>query len=118
VATTADLLAYAEYLKTLRSEVQSAMARGLSEDQAVQAIDLGTHGRKILPSFHDGKVSWATAESNVRCVYRLLLAEKARPGDVEGGKVVREQIKAVTNAEEARVTQEQDNASSSIEGQP
>lgn len=45
---------------------------GLSEDEAVDTIDLSKWDLSVLPSFHDGKLIWATAENNIRWVYLSL----------------------------------------------
>ena len=77
VTTSAELRAYGQYLSDLRERVRLALARGLSED--VTAAELApTLRRSVLPSFHGGHISWATAESNVRCVYQLVSAEQRK----------------------------------------
>ena len=71
VATAADLNRYADYLQTLSDSVAQARASGLTEDQAVSTIDLSKWGLSKLPSSHEGKLCWATAEMNIRWVYQI-----------------------------------------------
>lgn len=71
VATAADLIRYADYLQSLYDSVAEARKQGLSEDQAVAKIDLSKWNLSRLPSYHGGTLSWATAEMNVRWVYRI-----------------------------------------------
>ncbi|HKU36714.1 MAG TPA: MBL fold metallo-hydrolase [Polyangiales bacterium] len=73
LASTEDLARYAQYLRELRDRVAGCIARGESEDHAVASIELPK--RRVLPSFHDRRVSWATRETNIRAAYRLLKAE-------------------------------------------
>src|SRR5690606_20928123 len=67
---------YADYLEELMRAVQRAIDVGQSEQEAVCSIDLSRHGRQVLPSFHDNRLSWGTAENNVRNVYRALAAQR------------------------------------------
>jgi glyoxylase-like metal-dependent hydrolase (beta-lactamase superfamily II) len=76
VATMEDYARYARYLKELSERVGVCISSGKSEDEAVESIDLKTWKKRVLPSFHDRRVSWATAETNIRSVYRLLRAEQ------------------------------------------
>lgn len=71
VATAADLNRYADYLQALSDSVAQARATGLTEDQAASTIDLSKWGLSKLPSSHGWKLCWATAETNIRWVYRL-----------------------------------------------
>jgi glyoxylase-like metal-dependent hydrolase (beta-lactamase superfamily II) len=71
VATAADLNRYADYLQALSDSVARARASGLTEDQAVSTIDLSKWGLSKLPSSHEGKLCWATAEMNIRWVYQI-----------------------------------------------
>jgi cyclase len=77
VGTIEDYRRYAQYLRHLRDQVAAAIAHGQTEDRAVNSIDLKTWKLRVLPSFHDRRVSWATPETNIRAVYRLLKAESA-----------------------------------------
>lgn len=49
---------YADYLEELMRAVQRAIDVGQSEQEAVCSIDLSRHGRQVLPSFHDNRLSW------------------------------------------------------------
>lgn len=71
VTDAAGLNRYADYLQTLQDEVAKARAAGQTEDQAAESIDLSRWNLSKLPSFHGGKLCWATAEMNVRWVYQL-----------------------------------------------
>lgn len=71
LARADDLLRYADYLQFLYDSVEQARKRGLSEDETVAAVDLSRWDLSVLPSYHDGKLCWATAANNIRCVYRL-----------------------------------------------
>jgi len=71
VAAAADLNRYADYLQGLYDSVAQARGVGLTEDQAVSTIDLSKWGLSKLPSSHDGKLCWATAEMNIRWVYQI-----------------------------------------------
>lgn len=71
VATAADLMRYADYLQFLDDSVAEARQQGLSEDQAAAKIDLSKWNLSQLPSYHGGTLSWATAEMNIRWVYRI-----------------------------------------------
>lgn len=72
VASASDWLRYADYLQFLHTSVEEAYKNGLSEDEAVKKIDLSQWHLQILPSFHNQKLEWATAESNIRSVYKTL----------------------------------------------
>lgn len=85
MATIEDFARYADYLRQLRDSVAACIARGQSEDEAVKNIDLKPWKKGVLPSFHDRRVSWATAETNVRAVYRLLASEQAAPSVSKAG---------------------------------
>jgi len=56
----------------LYQSVESAYRKSLSVDEAVKSIDLSQWNLNRLPSFHNGKLNWATAESNIRWVYEIL----------------------------------------------
>ena len=71
LANAADLARYADYLQFLYDSVAQARQKGLSEDQAVSSIDLSKWNLSQLPSFHSGRLCWATAEMNVRWVYQI-----------------------------------------------
>jgi glyoxylase-like metal-dependent hydrolase (beta-lactamase superfamily II) len=71
VATAAELERFADYLQELQDEVARARAAGMTEDQAVAAIDLSKWNLSALPSFNNNILCWATAESNVRWVFQL-----------------------------------------------
>lgn len=74
LARASDLLAYAEYLEDLHTQVERAYRAGRTEDQTADAVDLSRWHRHILPSFPDDRLwpEWATADSNIRAAYRLL----------------------------------------------
>lgn len=78
LATLRDFEQYGQYLETLYGLVESTIQKGWSEDQAIEDLDLSAWKRKVLPSFHGGKLYWATRESNIRAVYRLTLRERAQ----------------------------------------
>jgi cyclase len=78
IATAQDLAYFAGYLEHLYNAMERAVAIGLSEAQAVRQIDLSRWGLKPIPSFLKGKLTWATAERNIRTAYRILSARKAR----------------------------------------
>jgi glyoxylase-like metal-dependent hydrolase (beta-lactamase superfamily II) len=71
VATAADLNRYADYLQFLYDSVAQARSQRLNEDQAVANIDLSKWNLSKLPSYHGGKLCWATAEMNIRWVYQI-----------------------------------------------
>ena len=71
IASAEDIARYADYLQALSDAVAQARRDGLTEDEAVARIDLSAWHRSPLPSFHDGKLCWATAEMNIRWVYQL-----------------------------------------------
>jgi glyoxylase-like metal-dependent hydrolase (beta-lactamase superfamily II) len=62
---------HANYLEFLQESVEQALREGLSEDEAVERIDLSGWDLSILPSLHGGTLTWATAENNVRWAYQL-----------------------------------------------
>ena len=78
LARAHDLRRHADYLEFLQESVKRALSDGLSEDQAADRIDLSGWDLSILPSFHGGKLSWATAKNNVRWAYRILKKDKGR----------------------------------------
>lgn len=80
LANAEDLSNFADYLEFLYSAVARAYHEGLSEKQMVRQIDLSRWNFKILPSFHDGKLLWATKRNNIRWVYQLL---KTSPSQVD-----------------------------------
>lgn len=85
LATTDELLDYASYLEDLTRAVQQAIDAGQTEQEAASSIDLSRYERKILPSFHDNRLSWGTAENNVRNVHRALTARRAESRDSDRG---------------------------------
>lgn len=72
MAQAEDLTHYADYLDFLYQSVQDAYKKGLSEEETVKQIDLSSWNLSILPSFHEGKLLWATANNNIRWVYQML----------------------------------------------
>jgi glyoxylase-like metal-dependent hydrolase (beta-lactamase superfamily II) len=71
LANASDLVQYADYLQFLSDSVAQARQKGFTEDQTVASIDLSQWHLSKLPSFHSGKLCWATAEMNIRWVYQL-----------------------------------------------
>lgn len=71
LAKASDLIHYADYLQFLSDSVAQARQKGLSEEQIVASIDLSKWNLSKLPSFHAGRLCWATAEMNIRWVYQL-----------------------------------------------
>ena len=71
VATAAEVSRFADYLQELHDAVSRARAAGMTEDQAVAAVDLSRWNLSALPSYNDETLCWATAESNVRWVFQL-----------------------------------------------
>ena len=51
--------------------MEQALRDGLSEDEAVERIDLSGWDLSILPSFRGGRLTWATAKNNVRWAYQM-----------------------------------------------
>ena len=78
LATARDLTYFADYLENLVEAVEHALKSGLSEDDAVKSIDLSKWRMRPLPSLLKGKLIWANAERNIRTVYGMLGARKAR----------------------------------------
>lgn len=72
IAQAKDLRHHADYLEFLYNSVEKAYKNGLSADEAIRQIDLSPWRKTILPSFHGGRLEWATAEHNIRWAYRLL----------------------------------------------
>jgi glyoxylase-like metal-dependent hydrolase (beta-lactamase superfamily II) len=72
IANVSDLLRHADYLEILYQSVERAYQNNLSVDEAIKQIDLSQWHKHILPSFHDGKLEWATAANNIRWVNQLL----------------------------------------------
>ncbi len=71
VARRQDVVRFADYLQALSDAVAEARRQNLTEDEAAARIDLSQWGLSALPSYHAGRLCWATAETNVRWVYRL-----------------------------------------------
>jgi glyoxylase-like metal-dependent hydrolase (beta-lactamase superfamily II) len=72
LATAQDLESYADYLETLRREVEDARRQGLGSEEAARRIDLSKFDRKILPSFPSTLIpEWATARKNVEEAWTL-----------------------------------------------
>jgi len=78
MAKASDLLVYADYLEFLYESVENAYKKGLSEDEAVDKIDLSKWNLEILPSFHNLKLTWATATNNIRWVYQIYNKQQAK----------------------------------------
>lgn len=72
IAKASDLQQYANYLQYLYQSVDNAYKQGLSVEQAIKTIDLSQWQRKILPSFHNNRLTWATAQNNIRWVYQIV----------------------------------------------
>ncbi|HEY0460604.1 MAG TPA: MBL fold metallo-hydrolase [Pyrinomonadaceae bacterium] len=70
-ASAADLIRFADYLQFLYDAVAEARSRGLTEDQSAASIDLSAWKLSKLPSYHNGKLCWASAETNIRWVYKI-----------------------------------------------
>ena len=83
VSSAADLLAYAEYIESLASSLRDKVRDGAGEPQAAASTDLSRWSLSILPSFHGGHLSWASARANVRDVYALV----KRDLEIEGSSV-------------------------------
>ncbi|KST66742.1 MBL fold metallo-hydrolase [Mastigocoleus testarum] len=75
IATASDLQQYANYLEYLYQSVDNAYKQGLSIEQASNTIDLSQWHRRILPSFHNNRLTWATAKNNIRWVYQIVEQE-------------------------------------------
>jgi cyclase len=71
IATAPDLRRYAAYLQALSDAVAEARKKGLSEDQAVGAIDLSSWNLRPLPTFHDNHLCWSGAGIDIRWTYQL-----------------------------------------------
>jgi cyclase len=71
LARADDLRRHADYLEFLQESVEQALRDGLSEDEAVERIDLSGWDLSILPSFRGGRLTWATAKNNVRWAYQM-----------------------------------------------
>jgi glyoxylase-like metal-dependent hydrolase (beta-lactamase superfamily II) len=71
LASSRDLLHYAAYLQRLSDTVADARRNGLSEDQAVESLDLSSSQLHRLPSLHDGQLCVSSATANIRWVYQL-----------------------------------------------
>ena len=80
MARMADLSHYADYLEFLHTQAQECLRKGLSEDEAVKAIDASAWHLSVLPSFHRNELTWATATSNARAAYRLVKKERLAAG--------------------------------------
>lgn len=63
---------YADYLESLYASVERAYNDGLTEDEAVERINLKEWKLSRLPSFHHRKIIWATADANIRWVYQII----------------------------------------------
>lgn len=72
IANVSELLRHVDYLEILYQSVERAYQNGLSVNEAIRQIDLSPWHKHILPSFHGGKLEWATAANNIRWVYQLL----------------------------------------------
>lgn len=71
LANASDVNRYADYLQFLYDSVAQARQRGMTEDQAVSSIDLSRWGLSRLPTYHNDKLCWSTAEMNIRWVYQI-----------------------------------------------
>jgi glyoxylase-like metal-dependent hydrolase (beta-lactamase superfamily II) len=69
----AELLAYADFLDDVDRVARAALAEGKSEVEAGRMGE-GRWNRKVLPSFHHGKLTWATSKSVTRAAYRFARA--------------------------------------------
>jgi glyoxylase-like metal-dependent hydrolase (beta-lactamase superfamily II) len=76
LARADDLRRHADYLEFLHESVRRALDEDLSEDEAAREIDLSEWRLSILPSFHGGKLTWATARKNVRWVHQILKGQR------------------------------------------
>ena len=72
LAKASDLQQYANYLEYLYQSVDNAYKQGLSVEQAIKTIDLSQWQLKILPSFHNNRLTWATAQNNIRWIYQIV----------------------------------------------
>lgn len=72
IARADDLLRTADYLEDLQHQVGAARQRGLDESHTARQVDLARWDLRILPSFHEGRLEWATARRSAQAVYRLL----------------------------------------------
>ena len=72
LAHAEDLRRHADYLEFLYESVNRLYGTGLSEEEAVRRVNLSGWNLSILPTFHGGKLTWATAKKNVRWVYQIL----------------------------------------------
>ena len=73
-----ELRRHADYLEFLYESVKHSHRAGLSEEETKRKIDLSGWKLSALPSFHNRKLTWATARNNVRWMYQLL--------DIRNGK--------------------------------
>ncbi|MCK1291286.1 MBL fold metallo-hydrolase [Bradyrhizobium sp. 30] len=71
VARAGDLLRAADYIEDLLTQARAVRAAGSTERDAPRDIDLRRWNLLILPSFHDGRLAWATAASNAKAAWRL-----------------------------------------------
>ncbi|HJT68480.1 MAG TPA: MBL fold metallo-hydrolase [Pyrinomonadaceae bacterium] len=79
LATANDLNNYADYLQSLWDAVAQARQNGWTEDQGVARIDLSQWNLTTLPSYHGGRLCWATAETNIRWVYEIQSGDTNNP---------------------------------------
>ncbi len=71
LAKASDLRRHADYLQFLYTNVTRVKRAGLSESEALKEIDASGWNLSVSPSFHRGRLSWATARNNVRWAYRI-----------------------------------------------
>jgi glyoxylase-like metal-dependent hydrolase (beta-lactamase superfamily II) len=83
LSSAAELGRYADYIASLASTLREKAREGETEAQAAASVDLSRWSLSILPSFHDGNLSWAYARANVRDVYALV----KRDLEIEGRAV-------------------------------
>ncbi|QIG49478.1 MBL fold metallo-hydrolase [Nordella sp. HKS 07] len=71
LARANDLLRAADFIEDLLKQAKDVRASGGTETDAVRRIDLRRWNLLILPSFHEGKLAWATKASNAKAAWRL-----------------------------------------------
>jgi len=71
VARAGDLLRAADYIEDLLTQARAVRASGGTERDAAHRIDLRRWDLMIIPSFHDGRLAWATAAGNAKAAWRL-----------------------------------------------
>ena len=80
LATASDLLHFADYLEAVQAEAIAAHANQWTEDESAKRTALDHWGLSVLPSPHDGKVTWLSARNDARWAFVLTgKAVHARP---------------------------------------